>query len=99
METDSEASRPKKRRMTNHSARFDGEIDRFRATLKESEAQIRIEKKFAFEERKLKAEMEFCEADRQERRAEVEAERHQRAKEGESRTRIKIEKFKLMRKS
>ena len=76
--------------MVNHGARFQGEMDRFGALLKESYEALRCleEKKLVVEEQKMATEERM--------RAEDREEHNERAEEWESRERVEMKKCKLM---
>lgn len=97
MEKGSGSAKKKKRRL-NHGARFEGEMDRFGALLREGDQAQRDldEKKLLLEERRMEMEERRRLEEREERRLEREADREERAADRVSRERVELEKFKLM---
>lgn len=88
----------RKRRKVNHAAQFEEKMLRFGAILKSSDeaAQYIDDQKVLMEERRLEVEKEIQDADRAERRAEMEAERRKKSLERTGRERIEIERMKMM---
>lgn len=97
-ETDETNSRKKKRCIVNHGARFEREMERFGALLRESEhAHLRVEeKKLSLKERRLEIDVQMRQADRGERHRELERERCDREEERESQEMIEMETSHLM---
>lgn len=87
-----------KRRRVNHGAKFEGEMDRFGALLRDGDRAQRDldEKKLALEERRIELEEKRRMEEREERRLDREAEREERTADRASRNQVDIEKFKMM---